>query len=84
MTNRIPRVSTGLERPNRFDCKYISALPGPRKRERYLRDWSDRLDAAMRVRPADQRALADATAGFSFAYLKERFRSSICGCSRSR
>jgi hypothetical protein len=77
-TNHPDRLDPAiLERPSRFDRKYTFALPGPVERARYIRDWSVRLDEAMRVPDAEQRALVDGTDGFSFAYLKELFLSSM-------
>lgn len=84
-TNHPERLDPAiLERPSRFDRKYTFALPALAERERYIRAWSDRLDPAMRVSPADQRALADGSEGFSFAYLKELFLSSMLRWMKAR
>lgn len=73
-----------LERPSRFDRRYAFALPGPAERARYLGAWNARLDEAMRVSDEEQRALVAATEGFSFAYLKELFLSSMLRWMKAR
>lgn len=84
-TNHPERLDPAiLDRPSRFDRKYTFALPGPVERGRYVRDWSERLDAAMRLSADEQRAIVDATAGFSFAYLKELFLSAMLRWMKAR
>lgn len=60
-----------MERPSRFDRKYHFDLPGRAERERFLLMWNGLLTEPLRVDAAGIAALADATDGFSFAYLKE-------------
>jgi hypothetical protein len=60
-----------LDRPSRFDRKYHFDLPGKPERARFIAMWNGRLVEQLQVDPAGIDALADATAGFSFAYLKE-------------
>ena len=66
-----------LERPSRFDRKYHFELPQGLEREQYLAQWNARVDAAMRIEPQTVRELVEATDGFSFAYLKELWVSSM-------
>lgn len=73
-----------LERPSRFDRKYTFALPSAIERERYALSWNKRIDAAMRIDTSQTRALVEATTGFSFAYLKELFLSSMIRWMRTR
>lgn len=84
-TNHPERLDPAiLERPSRFDRKYHFELPGPVERARYIAAWNDRLDPAMRVTDADLRALVEGTDGFSFAYIKELFLSSMLRWARTR
>jgi AAA+ superfamily predicted ATPase len=77
-TNHPERLDPAiLNRPSRFDRKYHFELPARNERLAYIDSWNERLDGAMRVPEAARAALADATAGFSFAYVKELFVSSI-------
>ncbi len=77
-TNHPERLDPAIvDRPSRFDRKYHFALPAPHERQAYLALWNTRVDAALRVVPADVERLTDATDGFSFAYLKELWVSSM-------
>jgi ATP-dependent 26S proteasome regulatory subunit len=60
-----------VDRPSRFDRKYEFGLPGLPERLLFLGKWSRSLEPAMRLSPAGLRAAAEATDGFSYAYLKE-------------
>ncbi len=60
-----------VDRPSRFDRKYHFDLPAQPERAAYLRWWNAQLDAALRLTDSGLAAAADATDGFSFAYLKE-------------
>ena len=60
-----------VDRPSRFDRKYEFGLPGLPERLIFLGQWSRSLEPEMRLSPAGLRAVAEASAGFSFAYLKE-------------
>lgn len=66
-----------LERPSRFDRKYTFGLPSVTERDRYARAWNSRLDDAMKVSSEDVDGIVQGTEGFSFAYLKELFLSSM-------
>jgi len=77
-TNHPERLDPAIsERPSRFDRKYTFAMPGPAERATYLRAWNARLEDAMRIDAAAERALVDATHDFSFAYLKELYISAM-------
>ncbi len=66
-----------LDRPSRFDRKYHFAMPGTEERVKYMDLLSLRLDE--KARPTDEMIyqIALETDGFSFAYLKELFLSSL-------
>ncbi len=66
-----------VERPSRFDRKYHFALPSPNERGRYVGAWRERLDPAMHITDGQADELIAKTDGFSFAYLKELFLSSM-------
>lgn len=77
-TNHPERLDPAiLERPSRFDRKYHFDLPSPVERARYAKAWNARLDAAMHLTEDQTAALVEGTEGFSFAYLKELFLSSM-------
>jgi transitional endoplasmic reticulum ATPase len=79
-TNHLDNIDEAIRsRPSRFDRKYAFELPDRVGRERYAQYWRGKL--------ADNRDLefpeeicglaADLTVGFSFAYLKELFISTL-------
>jgi ATPase family associated with various cellular activities (AAA) len=78
-TNHADRLDPAIvDRPSRFDRKYHFELPARPERRAYTEMWNARLDPAMRV--TDEAAiarLAEDTEGFSFAYVKELFVSSM-------
>jgi hypothetical protein len=78
-TNHAERLDPAIvDRPSRFDRKYHFGLPARAERAAYVAMWNARLDSAMRVR--DEGALdriVEDTDGFSFAYVKELFVSSM-------
>ncbi len=77
-TNHPERLDTSiLERPSRFDMKYHFELPGLTERRAFLAMWNRRLHQKMQSSPEELEAVAAATEGFSFAYLKELILSSI-------
>jgi hypothetical protein len=77
-TNHPERLDPAiLDRPSRFDMKYHFELPGFDERRDYLGLWNDRLVGEMRLTAEELKAVAEATDGFSFAYLKELILSSI-------
>jgi SpoVK/Ycf46/Vps4 family AAA+-type ATPase len=66
-----------LDRPSRFDQKYYFNLPAPPERLAYLRSWNQSLESELRLSEPSLPKLVEATDGFSFAYLKELFLSSM-------
>jgi len=77
-TNHPERLDPAIrERPSRFDRKYHFYLPGPVEREQYAALWNEKLQSDLRVSEIGLQDLAQATDGFSFAYLKELFLSSM-------
>jgi AAA+ superfamily predicted ATPase len=77
-TNHPDRLDPAIvDRPSRFDRKYHFELPGHAERLAYMKLWNGPRDRAMRLSAKELQALADATDGFSFAYVKELFVSSM-------
>jgi hypothetical protein len=66
-----------LDRPSRFDRKYPFDLPEQPERLAYITLWNETLKPALRISEAGAVQLSDLTTGFSFAYLKELFLSSM-------
>jgi ATP-dependent 26S proteasome regulatory subunit len=66
-----------LDRPSRFDRKYYFNLPAPAERLAYVVSWNHSLDQALRLSEQSVRQIVEVTDGFSFAYLKELFLSSM-------
>ncbi|KAK9312599.1 P-loop containing nucleoside triphosphate hydrolase protein [Lipomyces starkeyi] len=72
-----------LNRPSRFDTKYVFNLPSPHLRKKYIDMWLLKLESLGIVVNGDQYAsieevgqeLSLRTEGWSFAYLKELFVS---------
>lgn len=77
-TNHPERLDPALlDRPSRFDRKYLLALPAADERSAYLRRWADSLEDDQRMSGAEIDAAVAATEGFSFAYLKELVVSAL-------
>lgn len=66
-----------LDRPSRFDRKYPFDLPEQPERLAYITLWNETLKPSLRITEAGAVKLSELTAGFSFAYLKELFLSSM-------
>lgn len=66
-----------VDRPSRFDRKYYFNLPGYDERLAYSKDANAKLQVDMRVSDTALPGIAATTDGFSFAYLKELFLSSM-------
>ncbi len=66
-----------LDRPSRFDRKYFFALPASRERQAYFVSWNKTLEARLRLSEEVVPKLVKETEGFSFAYMKELFLSSM-------
>lgn len=76
-TNHPERLDPAIvDRPSRFDRKYLFDLPALAERRAYLHRWNDGLRPALRVAAATIEQAAEHTGGFSFAYLKELVVSS--------
>ncbi len=77
-TNHPERLDPAiLDRPSRFDRKYEFKLPDPAERRAYLALWSDKSEPALRLSDEDLDRIAATSDGFSFAYLKELWLSSM-------
>lgn len=66
-----------VDRPSRFDRKYFFNSPGTAEREEYVSFWNRRLQAELRLSEDVSVKLVRDTEGFSFAYMKELFLSSM-------
>jgi SpoVK/Ycf46/Vps4 family AAA+-type ATPase len=66
-----------LDRPSRFDRKYLFDLPGLPERLAYVNHWNQTLQLEMRLTEVEEVAVAECTDRFSYAYLKELFLSSM-------
>jgi SpoVK/Ycf46/Vps4 family AAA+-type ATPase len=76
-TNHPERLDAAIvERPSRFDRKYLFDLPALAERRTYLRRWHGGLRPELRVAEETLDRVAEQTGGFSFAYLKELVVSS--------
>ena len=79
-TNYLERLDPSItKRPSRFDRKYHFALPAHEQRVRYADFWRQKLIKNEKIEFPEglSKILADSTDGFSFAYLKEVFISSL-------
>jgi AAA+ superfamily predicted ATPase len=77
-TNHPERLDPAiLDRPSRFDRKYPFDLPALPERIDYITMWNASLQPALRLSDEGITRLASVTEGFSFAYLKELFLSSM-------
>ncbi|MBL9022611.1 MAG: ATP-binding protein [Myxococcales bacterium] len=84
-TNYPERIDPAIiDRPSRFDRKYLFDLPSADERSTYLERWSAAVDPAMRLSEEAIRDLAKATHGFSFAYLKELTMSATMAWIRDK
>ena len=66
-----------LDRPSRFDRKYYFNLPAAPERLAFIASWNQSQEPELRLHESALPALVEATDGFSFAYLKELFLSSM-------
>ncbi|HEY2961767.1 MAG TPA: ATP-binding protein [Pyrinomonadaceae bacterium] len=77
-TNHPEKLDTAiLDRPSRFDRKYYFNLPAESERAAYVQKWNSELQPELRVSEITVPLLVQQTDGFSFAYLKELFVSSM-------
>ncbi|HLO00862.1 MAG TPA: ATP-binding protein [Pyrinomonadaceae bacterium] len=77
-TNHPDRLDPAiLDRPSRFDRKYYFNLPDEAERSAYIAAWNMELQPELRVSETVALEVVRQTGGFSFAYLKELFLSSM-------
>ena len=79
-TNYLERLDAGIsKRPGRFDRKYHFSLPATSERVKYCDYWRFKLakNKSIDFPPELSEAIAEITEGFSFAYLKELFITSL-------
>ncbi|MEH2218684.1 MULTISPECIES: AAA family ATPase [unclassified Nostoc] len=77
-TNHPERLDSAISnRPSRFDRKYHFDLPAIPEREAYITLWNEKLKSAMGLSEQAVSQIVELTEGFSFAYLKELFLSSM-------
>lgn len=79
-TNHLDRLDVGIvNRPSRFDRKYYFPSPTLENRKAYADYWMHKLEGHPTVRfpPTLSQATAQITEGFTFAYMKEVFVSSL-------
>jgi hypothetical protein len=77
-TNHPERLDPSiLDRPSRFDRKYPFDLPELAERLAYISMWNGSLKPALQLADEGIARLGEITEGFSFAYLKELFLSSM-------
>ena len=75
-TNHLENLDPGIaKRPSRFDRKYFFDNPTMDERIQYCEYWRNKLRSTQKVDfPKEISArIADITADFSFAYMKEAF-----------
>jgi hypothetical protein len=66
-----------VNRPSRFDRRYVFELPTVEERARYLQFFTSRLVGDLQLLETDAMTVAEQTDGFSYAYLKELVLSSM-------
>jgi DNA polymerase III delta prime subunit len=77
-TNHPERLDPSiLDRPSRFDRKYPFEIPEQPERLAYITMWNETLQPSLRISEEKAVQLSELTVGFSFAYLKELFLSSM-------
>ena len=83
-TNHPDRIDSAImERPSRFDRKYHFNLPSIEERSAYLENWQRSLSSETGWQSDQILVVAEATEGFSFAYMKELVISSVMSWMRS-
>jgi transitional endoplasmic reticulum ATPase len=79
-TNHLDRLDPAIaKRPSRFDRKYHFKIPAEPERVEYCRFWAGKFAGSSAVDFPEEICplIAKMTEGFSFAYLKELFISSL-------
>lgn len=83
-TNHPERIDSAImDRPSRFDRKYHFNLPSVEERSTYLGNWQRTLESETGWRADQVLLVAQATEGYSFAYLKELVISSVMSWMRN-
>ncbi|KAK4197954.1 P-loop containing nucleoside triphosphate hydrolase protein [Triangularia verruculosa] len=86
-TNHLSSLDPSIaNRPSRFDRKYHFKLPDQETRERYAEYWRKKLEnkpiVADKFEDGITDVVAQVTEGFSFAYMRELFMSSLLALVR--
>jgi len=68
-----------VNRPSRFDRKYHFDLPALPERLTYIKQWAVSLRPPLALCDEEALSIAEKTADFSFAYLKELFVMALMG-----
>jgi len=77
-TNHPEKLDPAIrDRPSRFDRKYYFPLPAETERLAYILAWNGKSEPELRLSDKAIDQLVRDTAGYSFAYLKELFLSSV-------
>jgi AAA+ superfamily predicted ATPase len=77
-TNYPERLDAAImDRPSRFDRKYHFALPKAEERLAFARKWSRSGETELNLSEETEERIVSETEGFSYAYLKELFVSSV-------
>lgn len=77
-TNHPDRLDPALrDRPSRFDRKYYLGLPAAAERAQFVALWNSKLETDVKLSENGEQAVIEETEGFSFAFLKELFLSSM-------
>ncbi|MFZ4506617.1 MAG: AAA family ATPase [Fimbriimonas sp.] len=66
-----------VNRPSRFDRRYVFECPAAKERSQYLQFFTQSLAPGLKLDESQAGPVADATDGFSYAYLKELVLSSM-------
>jgi transitional endoplasmic reticulum ATPase len=80
-TNHLDDIDPSIRsRPSRFDRKYAFELPTVAERELYAKYWKGKLKQNPDIEYPEEVCplIAQLTDGFSYAYLKEMFVSTLC------
>jgi len=86
-TNNLDKLDSSItKRPSRFDRKYHFKVPEESERVAYCRYWASKFADKSTVDFPDEvsQVVAKMTEGFTFAYLKELFISSLLIVARNR
>jgi transitional endoplasmic reticulum ATPase len=84
-TNHLAELDPAItKRPSRFDRKYHFKVPDEKNRLAYCRYWKEKFSDSTTIDFPDEICplIAQMTDGFSFAYLKELFITSLLSLTR--